>query len=99
MEVSKELNGKTLTISLSGRLETVAATALETDLLSWLDGVETLICDCEKLTYVASSGLRVFLAAQKRMNKQGTMTMRHVQPSVMEVFIMTGFNDFLHFEQ
>jgi len=98
MEISKEQNGKTLTVSLSGRLDTVAAAEFESSLNSWLEGVETLIFDCGKLEYVASSGLRAFLMAQKRMNKQGKMTMLHVQPFVMEVFTMTGFSDFLQFE-
>ena len=48
---------------------------------------------------MASSGLRTLLMAQKRMNKQGSMVMRHVQDAVMEVLSMTGFDDLLQIEK
>lgn len=99
MEIKKEQNGTALTMSLSGRLDTVAAVDFEKELNASLDGVENLVFDCTELTYVASSGLRTFLMAQKRMSKQGKMTMRHVQEAVMEVLSMTGFDDLLQIER
>lgn len=99
MEIKKEQNGTALTISLSGRLDTVSAVDFEKELEASLEGVTSLVIDCADLSYVASSGLRTFLMAQKRMNKQGSMVMRHVQDAVMEVLSMTGFNDLLSIEQ
>ena len=99
MEIKKEQNGTSLTMSLSGRLDTVAAADFEKELQSSLEGVSTLVLDCSELTYVASSGLRALLMAQKRMNKQGSMVMRHVQDAVMEVLSMTGFDDLLQIEK
>ena len=99
MEIKKEQNGTSLTMSLAGRLDTVAAADFEKELSASLDGVETLVLDCAELTYVASSGLRTFLMAQKRIAKQGKMTMRHVQDAVMEVLSMTGFDDLLSIEK
>ena len=94
MEIKKELNGTSLTMFLSGRLDTVAAVDFEKELNASLDGVTALTLDCSALEYVASSGLRTFLMAQKRMNKQ-----RHVQEAVMEVLSMTGFDDLLSIEK
>ena len=54
-----------------------------------------LILDFEKLEYISSAGLRVLLSTQKTMNKQGTMVIRHVNETVMEVFEVTGFVDIL----
>jgi anti-anti-sigma factor len=99
MEIKKEQNGTSLTMFLSGRLDTVAAADFEKELDASLNDVTTLVLDCTDLTYVASSGLRTFLMAQKRMNKQGSMTMRHVQDAVMEVLSMTGFDDLLSIEK
>ena len=99
MEIKKEQNGTSLTMFLSGRLDTVAAADFEKELQSSLEGVSTLVLDCSELTYVASSGLRALLMAQKRMNKQGSMVMRHVQVAVMEVLSMTGFDDLLQIEK
>ena len=54
-----------------------------------------LTLDMEQLCYLSSAGLRVVLAAQKQMNKQGHMTVTHVCEAIMEVFEITGFVDIL----
>lgn len=54
--------------------------------------------DFEKLEYLSSAGLRVILAAQKTMNKQGKMVIRHVNETIREVFEVTGFIDILTIE-
>lgn len=99
MEITKEANGTSLTLKLAGRLDTIAATDFDKTLDEALDGVEELILDCTDLAYVASSGLRTFLKAQKRMNKQGRMVLRHVNETVNEVLSMTGFDDLLTIEK
>jgi len=40
----------------------------------------------------------VLLGAQKTMNKQGKMVIRHVGDVVMEIFDVTGFSDILTIE-
>ena len=54
--------------------------------------------DLEKLEYISSSGLRVLLAAQKLMNKQGAMKVVNVGGPIMEIFEVTGFSDILTIE-
>ena len=51
-----------------------------------------------ELEYPSSAGLRVLLAAQKVMNKQSSMVIRHVNETIMEVFEITGFMDILTIE-
>ena len=70
----------------------------EKELKASLDGVTELRFDFEKLDYISSAGLRVLLSAQKQMNRQGTMTLYHVTPSIMEIFEVTGFSDILTIE-
>jgi len=61
--------------------------------------VKELVIDMEKCAYVASSGLRVILQAQKSINRvQGSMVVKNVNETVMEVFEMTGFSDILTIE-
>lgn len=98
MTISKTRNGGELTIALSGRLDTNTAPELEFALKESIDGVERLIFDMEKLEYVSSAGLRVLLSAQKVMNAQGQMKVRHVNELIMEVFDITGFTDILTIE-
>ena len=99
MEIKKLLDGTTLTVTLSGRLDASNAQELTKELNTSLNGVKDLIFDFTNLKYVASAGLRVLLTAQKRMNKQGSMTIRNVNDSVMEVLDMTGFADLMNIEK
>ena len=98
MNINQEKEGTTLTITLDGRLDTMTAPKLEEVLCTSTDDVEKLILDLEKLEYISSAGLRVILSAQKRMNKQGRMTVRKVKPEIMEIFEVTGFLDILNIE-
>lgn len=98
MKIQTTKEGNTLTINLEGRLDTGTAPELEQELDATLDGIEELYMNFEQLDYVSSAGLRVLLAAQKRMNKQGSMVLRNVDDNIMEVFEMTGFIDILTVE-
>ncbi len=99
MDIQVTKNEKTLTIELEGRLDTITSPQLEKTLKQEIADSESLIFDFEKLSYISSAGLRVLLAAQKVMNRQGTMVIRHVNETIMEVFEVTGFIDILTVEQ
>ena len=98
MTIQKTLNGSTLSVALEGRLDTTTAPLLEAELKVSMDGITELELDFEKLEYLSSAGLRVLLAAQKVMNKQGKMVIRHVNETIQEVFEITGFIDILTIE-
>ena len=95
MKITKSKENSALTLALNGRLDTNTAPELETELKASLNGIETLVIDMEELAYLSSAGLRVILAAQKQMNKQGRMIIRKVNDMVMEDFEVTGFTDIL----
>ena len=98
LNIEKKKDGKDLTVSLSGRLDTVTAPELESELASSLDDVENLVIDMTDLEYISSAGLRVLLTAQKTMNQKGTMKLINVNETVMEIFDVTGFVDILTIE-
>lgn len=98
MNINKTTQGSTLNIALEGRLDTTTAPQLETELKESIADNTELILDFEKLEYLSSAGLRVLLAAQKIMNKQGKMVIRNVNDVISEVFEVTGFSDILTIE-
>ena len=98
MTIQKNRNNDTLTLAVEGRLETTTAPALETVVKTELDGVKTLVIDFTKLEYISSAGLRVLLAAQKTMNKQGAMKVTGANEIVKEIFEITGFSEILTIE-
>ena len=98
MNIMKTTEGSALNLALEGRLDTTTAPQLEAELRNSMNGITMLNMDFEKLEYLSSAGLRVLLAAQKTMNKQGKMVIRHVNETIMEVFEVTGFVDILTIE-
>lgn len=98
MTIEKNLNGTELKLTLTGRLDTTTAPQLEAELKRSISGVESLVLDFEGLEYLSSAGLRVLLAAQKVMSKQGSMVIRNVNETILEVFEITGFSDILTIE-
>ncbi|MBE6136601.1 MAG: STAS domain-containing protein [Erysipelotrichaceae bacterium] len=99
MEINKTLEGNTLTIALTEKLDTTSAPVLEQELNSSLDGVENLIFDFSNLAYLSSAGLRILLNAQKIMAKKGKMVIKHPNDVIMSVFEMTGFSTILTIEE
>jgi len=97
MTIAKETSGNTLTVKLDGRLDTITSPDLE-QALNDLTGVTHLALDFSGISYISSAGLRVLLALQKKMGRQGDMVVRHVDPMVMEVLEMSGFVDILPIE-
>lgn len=98
MVITKNAEGKKLTVALEGRLDTGTSPQLEAELRSSIDGVEELVLDLENLAYMSSAGLRVLLAARKVMNRQGSMKVIHVNETIAEIFEITGFNEILTVE-
>ena len=98
MIITKNIDGETLTFTLEGRLDTTTSPQLEEDLKQSVGGVTELIFDFSGVEYISSAGLRVLLAAQKVMNRQGSMKLMGVNENVLEVFEITGFIDILTLE-
>ena len=98
MTINKMQQGTQLTFALTGRLDTNTAPQLEAELKRSIDGVTDLTFDFAELEYISSAGLRILRAAQKTMNRQGSMTIRNVNETVSEVFDITGFSEILTIE-
>ncbi|MBQ2679707.1 MAG: STAS domain-containing protein [Firmicutes bacterium] len=98
LNISKTIeDGKALFV-LEGRLDIETSPEFEEDLRGSLDNIGELVIDFEKLDYISSAGLRVLLATQKIMCKQGAMKLINVNSDVMEILDITGFSEILTIE-
>lgn len=98
MKINKTVEGKKVILALEGRLDTTTAPELDRELEATLASADELIFDLLALEYVSSAGLRVILKAQKIMNAKGSMKLKNVNATIMEVFDITGFIDILTIE-
>ena len=98
MTIEIKKMGADATIELTGRLDTSTAPVLDKTISEDISENANLTLDLKGLEYISSAGLRVLLSAQKRMQKRGSMKLKHVCEEVMDVFEMTGFADILVIE-
>ena len=93
-----EENGN-VTIYVEGQLDTTTFSDFEEALQLYLTSQVNLILDFKALEYISSAGLRVILRTQQKTEELNTsLLIRNCNQEVMEVFEITGFDDFLKFE-
>lgn len=93
LTIAEERTENTLILYLKGEVNSNTVGNLERYLGSNLDNIEKLVFELENLRFISSAGLRVLLSAAKIMDKkQGNMIVRNPQPSVKQVFDITGFS-------
>ena len=98
MTIEIKKNDLETIIKVVGRLDTITAPALDKTINEDIGDTKNLVLDVKGMEYISSAGLRVLLAAQKKMQKIGSMKVTGVCEDVMEVFEMTGFADILVIE-
>lgn len=93
MEVEIKETQRTMTARLVGRLDTPAAVDVTSAIQPLLDHADrTLVLDCSEMTYISSSGLRIFLTIRKAAAAAGgRVVVEGLSPEIRQVFMMTGF--------
>lgn len=89
MEIIKAENGNEVTLKLVGWLDTKAAPDLKEE-VDKIRKDESLVLDLSDLEYVASFGLRQFVASYKKMN--GKMVLRNVSENILGILKTMGMD-------
>ena len=94
MDLSKEKINDFLVLSIDGRIDTNNFNEFELVINQIFDsGEKNLIFNCSGLNYISSSGLRIFLIAQKKVNAvNGKLHLCAMQPVIKEIFDISGFS-------
>ena len=93
MKTTLEKRDGKMVATLIGELDTAAAIDVEKALQPLYEskGVDVVI-DCEKLEYIASSGLRILMRILKKTKAGGSkVTLLNVNDEIRTVFELTGF--------
>ena len=80
-------------VAFTGRLDTPAAQEANPVINPLLDEADkTIILDCKEMSYISSSGLRIFLTLRKAAeDKGGKIIIQNINDDIRSVFMMTGF--------
>ena len=93
MQITQKQEGKVHIFSLNGRFDAHSAGDVENELnLVISKGEHNLLVDLDGVEYISSAGLRVLLAATKKLKKEkGEIKLCCLKPYVKEVFDIAGF--------
>ena len=93
MEVKIERGNAEITAYLIGRLDTPASQEIAPQMNALAeDAAGTIVLDCTELSYISSSGLRIFLTLRKAAaEKGGRVIVKNISAEIRSVFMMTGF--------
>ena len=93
MEVHITESEGTATARLVGRLDTPASAEVSQQIQPLLDNAgKTILLDCSEMTYISSSGLRIFLTLRKAASAAGgRVVIEGLSNEIRQVFMMTGF--------
>ena len=85
-------------IDLKGNLDTNTSPDLEKQLSELMDGeIKKILINLEKVDYISSAGLRVFLATAKQLKiTSGELRLCNLNETVQEIFDMSGFSTILN---
>lgn len=93
MKIETIQNGEEITLRLTGCLDTAAAAEFG----AALDGVaaaKTLVVDFAALDFIASSGIRLLVSANKKAQTAGhSIVLTGMNDVVADVFEVTGLGD------
>lgn len=93
MTITTENENGVVIARLNGRLDTPASLEVAPDFEALQSAASgTVVLDCSELSYISSSGLRLFLTLRKAAaSKGGEVIVRHLSDNIRQVFVMTGF--------
>jgi len=95
MNITIETVNDFTVLKIDGRIDTSNFSVFEEQINQLFSkGVKKFILDCSGLKYISSSGLRVFLVAQKKtISMQGNLYLCNMQPAIKEIFVISGFSN------
>ena len=99
MQINETKVDDCIQLSVEGQVDTITSPQLQQSILTALQKSKNVVLDLGQVPYMSSTGLRALLLGQKTAaSKGGTMKVLNVQPMVMQVFKMSGFDSILSIE-
>lgn len=94
MNITEQLQGDIVVVSLEGRLDGNTSASLESAFAKLVEqGNGKFVFNLQGLDYVSSAGLRSLLSAAKMVKViQGKLALARMNENVKEVFDMSGFS-------
>lgn len=95
--ISTNNEGPVICVVPEGRLDTLNSDSFNETLKSFFETEKHLVIDFTKCNYLASTGIRTLIAAEKKFGaKGGSLMLANIQPEVFQVLEMAGLHSVFH---
>jgi len=96
MQISTRTTNDISIVAIAGSLDSSTSPEAQKSLAQVLTSAKKVVLDFSALDYISSAGLRVLLGAAKQLRASGgTLGLFGLNPSVREVFEISGFSSIL----
>ena len=98
MNLTKNYNGKELTIKVTESIDTVTAPDFENEVMDEMGKFDSLIFDLKDLEYISSAGLRVLVVVAKKLQPDNLPFVIKVNDTIKEILVMSGMDNILNIQ-
>jgi anti-anti-sigma factor len=97
MKIIKEKINGFIVLKIDGRIDTTNFSLLDEEInLLFNEGEQNFIFNFSDLNYISSSGLKIFLIAQKKIIAlKGKLYLCELNPGIREIFDISGFSSLI----
>lgn len=79
-------------VALDGRLDASSTPVVEKKLAKLIETAPKIVVDCSKVSYLSSAGMRLLLAATKKMRGRGaSIVFFGMNDDIMDIIKLAGF--------
>lgn len=98
MNLTKNYNGKELTIKVTESIDTVTAPDFENEVMDEMGKFDSLIFNLKELEYISSAGLRVLVVVAKKLQPDNIPFVIKVNDTIKEILVMSGMDNILNIQ-
>jgi anti-anti-sigma factor len=92
-EITTQMNGSILEITLSGHLDATSAPRLQQELTAAPSKPTAVVLRVGNLTYIASAGIRALIFAKQKLGAAVTLYVVAPQEQVLDTLVRTGLRN------
>ncbi|MDO4940365.1 MAG: STAS domain-containing protein [Erysipelotrichaceae bacterium] len=97
-KTSKSTKDNVTTLYVEGEINTLSSEKLKAELFG-IDN-DLVVIDLEKITYITSAGLRIFIEYNSIISSKGhQFKLINAKPEIIDLFNITGLNNILNVEE
>lgn len=96
MTAKKKKEDNRLIVKITGSVDANTSEELRDEIIDELDDITLVRFEMKEMDYISSAGLRVLLETYQMIEpNEGKIVLADVREELRQIFVLTGFSDFM----